>query len=550
MTSQESSGALQGNLRKLIEDAKERAMKRGKKIIGYVTRVEPVSYGKENFIKIEIPFENYIKDTLRVRNFIGISLPVSKSLMLGRVREVERSDLMAIARIPSIGLAEDPTSLTTPLALTIELISEILEGEVLPPSSPVDPQSPVFIPSDDFIRENLGVPSNGIEVGKVLEGVKEREVGLTLSEEMLRHHILITGTTGSGKTNLLKVLTSSSIYDTSIFDVFGDYFDLASERRGYVLIPISEHNIKGGINRFIDLVLSRSKLRGARKAFVEVEGIPSYIIREGEREFHIIPFSFRFHEIYEKLSEVNTLFSVQGSYFFPIITKKCIEEHFSDPEELTIHNWEEVCNHLMDDMKLANSTKENISRNIVALRSLGIIDTSLGEGRYVGFPRLEKVKGLKVIDLRWTMEVGTRAATIASFILADNIFTHKDEIYKSGGEVETSLLVFDEAHEFFPQGQREENKEALERLINRIMRLGRVRGIATVLATHRPEDLNDLILTLTNTKIALRSDESSLRKIQMEEEAKFLESSPPGFAVMKTFAYKVNKIYFKSNKYG
>ena len=49
------------------------------------------------------------------------------------------------------------------------------------------------------------------------------------------------------------------------------------------------------------------------------------------------------------------------------------------------------------------------------------------------------------------------------------------------------------------------------------MRLGRVRGIGTILATHRPTDLNDLILTLTNTKIAMRADEDALKRIKMEK---------------------------------
>ena len=57
----------------------------------------------------------------------------------------------------------------------------------------------------------------------------------------------------------------------------------------------------------------------------------------------------------------------------------------------------------------------------------------------------------------------------------------------------------------------------LKRLINKIMRLGRVRGIGTILATHRPTDLNDLILTLTNTKIAMRADEDALKRIKMEK---------------------------------
>ncbi|AKA74489.1 ATP-binding protein [Saccharolobus solfataricus] len=69
-----------------------------------------------------------------------------------------------------------------------------------------------------------------------------------------------------------------------------------------------------------------------------------------------------------------------------------------------------------------------------------------------------------------------------------------------------------------PQGGwREGEKESFERLINRIMRLGRVRGMRVIFATYKPQDLNDLMLTLTNLKIALRVKEDALDRINMKE---------------------------------
>lgn len=73
--------------------------------------------------------------------------------------------------------------------------------------------------------------------------------------------------------------------------------------------------------------------------------------------------------------------------------------------------------------------------------------------------------------------------------------------------------------------------------------------MGTVLATHRPTDLNDLILTLTNTKIAMRADEDALEKIGMEEYANILQASPPGYAVMRTFSLKVQDLVFRTDKY-
>lgn len=126
------------------------------------------------------------------------------------------------------------------------------------------------------------------------------------------------------------------------------------------------------------------------------------------------------------------------------------------------------------------------------------------------------------------------SATIASFLIINKIFKIIDDRYKNEGKETEYLMIFDEAHEYFPQGRREENKEPLERLINKIMRLGRVRGMGTILATHRPTDLNDLILTLTNTKVAMRADEDALKRIGMEKYSKVLSVSPPGFGIISS----------------
>ena len=99
----------------------------------------------------------------------------------------------------------------------------------------------------------------------------------------------------------------------------------------------------------------------------------------------------------------------------------------------------------------------------------------------------------------------------------------------------------------FSQGGREGfEKEGLEEMINKIMRLGRVRGIGCIMATHRPQDLNDLVIELANTKIAFRSDEETLRRVGMEKNAKILETAPEGLGIIKTHVYRVSEIMFRT----
>jgi DNA helicase HerA-like ATPase len=66
------------------------------------------------------------------------------------------------------------------------------------------------------------------------------------------------------------------------------------------------------------------------------------------------------------------------------------------------------------------------------------------------------------------------------------------------------------------------------------------------MATHRPQDLNDLVIELANTKIAFRSDRETLKRIDMEEYSEMLENAPPGLGVIKTFAYKVLDLEFRT----
>jgi len=63
------------------------------------------------------------------------------------------------------------------------------------------------------------------------------------------------------------------------------------------------------------------------------------------------------------------------------------------------------------------------------------------------------------------------------------------------------------------------------------MRPGRVKGLGCIMATHRSQNLNDLVIELIITKIVLRSVEDTLRKIRMEIHAKLLETATEGMGL-------------------
>ena len=83
-------------------------------------------------------------------------------------------------------------------------------------------------------------------------------------------------------------------------------------------------------------------------------------------------------------------------------------------------------------------------------------------------------------------------------------------------------------------------------MINKLTRLGRVRSMGVVFATHSPADLNDLVIQLTNTKIAMRSEPKVLERVDMAEYAGELAYAQSGAAVAKSFVYRTHAVTFKT----
>ncbi len=102
------------------------------------------------------------------------------------------------------------------------------------------------------------------------------------------------------------------------------------------------------------------------------------------------------------------------------------------------------------------------------------------------------------------------------------------------------MLILVRKVEILQVGAREDfNKEAA--VINKLTRLGRVRRMGVVFATHSPADLNDLVIQLTNTKIAMRSEPKVLERVDMAEYA-----GAYALAVAKSFIYRTHAVAFKT----
>jgi DNA helicase HerA-like ATPase len=105
---------------------------------------------------------------------------------------------------------------------TIRIIGEIVDGMVEPPTAPPTPRSKVFVvESPNDLKLDLG---RGLVVGVH----KYSGIEIPMNPEALRYHIAVVGTTGTGKSRLVKALVDEVLIKTKwsviIFDHTGiDY---------------------------------------------------------------------------------------------------------------------------------------------------------------------------------------------------------------------------------------------------------------------------------------------------------------------------------------
>ena len=615
------------DLSKLLEGAKDHASKNGK-IIGRVTRYKDVKINDSEYIGVDIDFENYLEADIKRGQYLAIRSIIRPVIILGQVYSISRSDVFARMGIKEVSYHEDPTTIVTPTYVEIKPITEAeyyYDGEwkikmVRPAVSPIDPQSPVFIPSPSLITQLLNIPSEGIAIGKIFSGGNAIDAIVRLDEKALTHHVLVVGTTGAGKTTLLKTIVSEAIkankegerkIKTLIFDRQGDFVRYLIEKgeRFAVIMPVVEEKDSHTAERYI-------------KDFIEwynCDGFDENEVICNNARIHLIPYSINFYSNIMRFDKITPYFTSRASMYWTSIVEKTfdiikykiyeiskdvgltqyikrIEDHVFDfmkgwltPGKLVEGSLELNLNELaeklnldlskvpknlskpypinnkevarvdissnkkiitinigrafraaMDDLELYHSTKDLIVRVLRAYENYGIFTVP---GTYDFLPNEVFLNyDTVVVDLSFVMNKSASieaVATIAYKIL-DDFFKWKDTEYQKthkGGDL--TLVIMDEAHEYFPQSNREDvAKDVVEELINKIMRLGRVRNIGVILATHVPDDLNPLVLQLTNTKIVMRNEEHVLNSLGMEKFKDFLKYAQPGMAIVNSLSFK------------
>ncbi|ADN49579.1 ATP-binding protein [Vulcanisaeta distributa] len=640
----------------------------GDAVIGRVTMGDYVSVGVEGHrIIIDVPFNNYVNSGIRVGDFLGIATIIHRTLVLGRVTEVRRSHVIGFTRTtPVLEVPEDYTGIATPATVMLEPLTECpMDGfEACDPSpvhTPIDPLSIVFRPTPTFIKRMLQLPSSGVLIGWLYSGGRVvRGVDVLLPEHVLYEHMLVVGTTGSGKTVLLKNLALSilsSIPESTVvaLDLQGDYplMALPPDRVVDDLIfkPVDSLTIVAPITRdylrvnrdiiedygdyyvgevegsdatltdvedpgkyaqAIGYGLLRALLEqtyGGSKIEVDprnytasvrvqgneavLDGVEAVVTVDGRSfRLRLIPWALSFSSIYRDLPRVFPVFSQRVSLLFPKVIDRAMDYIRAgvNCEERVGERGREKCrvedrrqgrlatkavgaqegstgiDELLSNdacielaaacMKLAPSQRDNIFRGLSMIGGLGIMDVRFTsrDGRYaVVFNEpsnyADVLRGLVILDLRLFRE-NPGAASIIVYRFLSRVFEERDNELRGGRQPRPTFIMIDEAHNYFPQtvgrGDEDFNKDTVETMINKLTRLGRVRRIGVIFATHTPGDLNDLILQLTNTKVALRSEVEVLERVGLREYAGEIMYAQDGVAVVRSYALRTHAVMIKA----
>ncbi|MBW9141397.1 MAG: ATP-binding protein [Candidatus Aramenus sp.] len=547
-----SSDELYNSIKDRMEKARALAVTLGD-VIGSVARNIPNRVEENQFVvNVVVSPEVYYKYSFlgKIGIFLGVVDIRTLYFILLKVVGYERSDvtnyLFDGSPVVSSVDEENPGTLINNVVIKCEMLTKLdvlSSSEIQPADVIVEPQSPVIIPRAEVIERALGINAGSLKLGFL--DIEGERVKVSTSLDELNYHFLILGTTGAGKTSFIKDLLSG-LYKLDeegskafIFDTTGDYYhmflppDFTSKKvmegvRAFeelygklsgieldVVYPVT----RGWLRKYLSGDYSINKITSTYYDLY-VKPLVTYLERKGVKLYTSIvdntinisssswsskitvhPFFFKFSSVKRILYKLNPYFSEQGSHFLKIITTKSELAKLNTLREFV----DALDDNVFEKMKLHRSTRENILRGLYLLLETGMFDLKLKRSSI----REVVDKGAKIVvfDL-YNSEVDDLAQKIFVYYILDRIFALREARLRKGEAKGRYLIVIDEAHKFFPSMRGgEEDNYYVRRVASKIslmMRLGRRRKIGFIFATHNPNDLNDIVVQLSNTKVIFR----------------------------------------------
>lgn len=376
--------------------------------------------------------------------------------------------------IPSNYPPEEDSTIIYRLA-EAELIEEMIGETMQAPQTLPQSGSDVFIADNDEIVKTLGLTDdreNGLKIGKTVAGTT---TDIILKREAIQRHFFLCGTTGSGKSYAMGVIAEEFVklhLPVVFIDTQDEYSKLVDKLGGQVVTPGEEFTIRISS-------LTESELIDLLPAAMKGSDLQCDIVGKSFGELYTQRFNGTIAEF--TLDDV-----IKG---------------IPDAAEA-------LCAKSGDVPRATNS----VQRRLETLRYHKIF----GEGIDVEDWSKSMYPCLAINCKHLTT---TQLQSVATAILRElqTLRLHK--------EIPPYVAVIDEAHLFVPEGEG----SACKQIIREGVRIGRHHGIAIVLMTQSPVDIDKRAIRQCNTRLvfALEPDQlDAIRGVRSDASEEMLRTLP------------------------
>ena len=417
-----------------------------------------------------------------------VRVPVSRnninSTLIGRIRSAREYNPNESAESINVRetLAMAPNYPQEEYSTTIyrlaeaELIEEIADQTMQSPQTLPQAGAEVFIANDDEIVQTLGlVKSNGLRIGETVSGTTTE---IILKRESIQRHFFLSGTTGSGKSYAMGVITEELVKQNLpiiFIDTQDEYSLLVKKLGGRVVEPGVDFTIRISSlaeSELLDLLpTATTELQKdiAGRAFGELQ---SQLRVEDIAKFSI-------DQLLDRMEEIG-----------PDLTNS------------------------QSSIKMAISRTSSLKRNKIFGEGIGKADW-----RKYMYPCL---------SINCKRLTTTQLQPIATAVLRElqtlRLYYH----------IPPYVAVIDEAHLFVPEGEGSPCKQ----IIREGVRIGRHHGIAMVLMTQSPVDIDKRTIRQCNTRLVFALEPDQLDAIRgvkadaSEEMLNALSKMPQGTCLL------------------
>jgi len=352
-----------------------------------------------------------------------------------------------------------------------------------------------------------------------------------------------------------------------------------------VLLPVTKHLAEGVADagelaeRYYEDFLKKQHMQACPEAEHSVEvgedGVPVLTLKlpngqngKEDRRVRVVPFALNYGahiaELYpnftakakEAFANVFRIFSDEGEVRklrapFKLAPATSLEELVENLDEI----WKGGRDAPERYLKVHHQTFLNLLNGLSNLKEMGIFDVAIG-GQVVREPSAEALVrsgSLTVMDLRPLSVLEgpllRGAKRILTLRLLNALLAWK--MRREFEKTPPTIVLVDEAHRFFPRAAgTEEEREYLENVslaLDKIARLGRVRGLGLILSTHSPKDVHSVVLNLCNTKVVFRLEPSLAEELGLPKELRDIVSrASDRVGVVTSHALRLHYATFKT----